>query len=86
MGLNFAYMFVQLIGIVLLVIGVYRYASLWVSERAASFAAIGSIFLGRWPCWSISRASCQRLLPRRLPSTLYLISMDGCVTHDSRRC
>jgi len=46
MGLNFAYMFVQLIGIVLLVIGVYRYASLWVSERAAGFAAIGSIFLG----------------------------------------
>ena len=46
MGLNFAYMFVQLIGIVLLVIGVYRYANLWVSERAAGFAAIGSIFLG----------------------------------------
>src|SRR5437763_3026898 len=46
MGLNFAYMFVQLVGIVLLVIGVYRFAKLWVSERAASYAAIGSIFLG----------------------------------------
>src|SRR5437763_2883974 len=46
MGLNFAYMFVQLVGIVLLVIGVHRFAKLWVSERAASYAAIGSIFLG----------------------------------------
>ena len=46
LGLNFAYMFVQLVGIVLLVIGVYRFAKLWVSERAASYAAIGSIFLG----------------------------------------
>src|SRR3954451_15608875 len=39
-------MFVQLVGIVLLVIGVYRFAKLWVTERAASYAAIGSIFLG----------------------------------------
>src|SRR3954447_7433007 len=46
LGLNFAYMFVQLVGIVLLVIGVYRFAKLWVNERAASYAAIGSIFLG----------------------------------------
>src|SRR4051812_11984490 len=46
LGLNFAYMFVQLVGIVLLVIGVYRFAKLWVSERAATYAAIGSIFLG----------------------------------------
>ena len=44
LGLNFAYMFVQLVGIVLLVIGVYRFSKLWVSERAASYAAIGSIF------------------------------------------
>lgn len=46
MGLNLAYMLVQLIGIVLLVIGVYRYARLWVDERSAGFAAIGSVFLG----------------------------------------
>src|SRR5437762_10656714 len=45
-GLNLAYMLVQLIGILLLVIGMYRYASIWVSERAASVAAIGAIFLG----------------------------------------
>lgn len=45
-GLDLAYMFVQLVAILLLVIGVYRFARLWVSERAASFAALGSVFLG----------------------------------------
>src|SRR5205814_6542957 len=45
-GLNLAYMLVQLVGILLLVVGVYRYAAIWVSERAASVAAIGAIFLG----------------------------------------
>jgi hypothetical protein len=45
-GLNLAYMLVQLIGILLLVVGMYRYASIWVTERAASVAAIGTIFLG----------------------------------------
>lgn len=46
LGLNLAYMLVQLIGILLLVTGVYNFAKLWVDERSASFAAIGSIFLG----------------------------------------
>ncbi len=46
MGLSLAYMFVQLVVILLLPVGMYRYARLWVSERAASYAAIGSIFLG----------------------------------------
>lgn len=45
-GLTTAYMIVQGIAIVLLVIGVYRYARIWVSEVQASYAAIGSIFLG----------------------------------------
>jgi hypothetical protein len=45
-GLNLAYMVVQLIGVLLLVTGVYGYARLWVDERSASFAAIGSVFLG----------------------------------------
>src|SRR5215472_17284704 len=46
MGLHLAYMFVQFIAIVLLPIGVYRYARIWVSERAASYAALGSVLLG----------------------------------------
>jgi len=45
-GLNFAYMVVQFVAILLLVIGVYRFALLWVSPRAASFAALASVFLG----------------------------------------
>ena len=45
-GLNLAYAVVQLIAILLLPIGVYRYARIWVSDRAASYAAIGSVLLG----------------------------------------
>ena len=46
MGLNLAYMLVQMLVILLLAIGVQRYARLWVDERAASYAALGSVFLG----------------------------------------
>jgi hypothetical protein len=45
-GLNMGYMLVQLIGVLLLPVGIYRFARLWVDERAASFAALGSAFLG----------------------------------------
>ncbi|HUS19744.1 MAG TPA: hypothetical protein VMZ25_08845 [Terriglobales bacterium] len=45
-GLKFAYLFVQLCVLLLLPVGVYRYAKLWVEERAASYAALGTIFLG----------------------------------------
>ncbi|HVH89732.1 MAG TPA: hypothetical protein VM912_23650 [Terriglobales bacterium] len=45
-GLTFAYTIVQALVILLVPIGVYRYARLWVNERAALYAAIGSIFLG----------------------------------------
>jgi hypothetical protein len=46
LGLNLAYMAVQMAAILLLVVGVYRFARLWVSPRAASLAALASIFLG----------------------------------------
>src|SRR5262249_18497679 len=45
-GLESAYMIVQLLAVLLLPVGVYRFAKLWVSERAASYAALGSVFLG----------------------------------------
>jgi hypothetical protein len=45
-GLQYAYMLVQMIVILLLTAGIFRYAKLWVSERAASFAAIGGVLLG----------------------------------------
>ena len=46
MGLQLAYMFVQLIAVLLLTVGIYRFAGLWVDETAASYAALGSVFLG----------------------------------------
>lgn len=45
-SLEAAYMVVQLAAILLLVVGVYRFALLWVSPRAASLAALASVFLG----------------------------------------
>ncbi len=45
-GLDLGYMLVQLVAILLLVVGVYRFAKIWVSPRAASYAALASVFLG----------------------------------------
>ena len=45
-GLKMAYMIVQLIAVLLLPVGVYRYAKIWVDERSASYAALGTVFLG----------------------------------------
>lgn len=45
-GLQMGYMLVQLIAVLLLPVGIYRYAKIWVEDRAASYAALGSIFLG----------------------------------------
>jgi hypothetical protein len=45
-GLDMAYMAVQFAAILLLALGVYRFALLWVNPRAASFAALASVFLG----------------------------------------
>ena len=45
-GLDMAYMAVQFVAILLLALGVYRFSLLWVNKRAASFAALASVFLG----------------------------------------
>jgi len=45
-GLDMAYMAVQFAAILLLVLGVYRFALLWVTPRAASLAALAAVFLG----------------------------------------
>jgi hypothetical protein len=46
LGLNMAYMAVQFVGILLLAVGVQRFARLWVGPRAASFAALAAVLLG----------------------------------------
>jgi hypothetical protein len=45
-GLDMAYMAIQFVAILLLALGVYRFSLLWVDRRAASFAALASVFLG----------------------------------------
>jgi hypothetical protein len=45
-GLKMSYMLVQLVAVLLLPVGVFRFARIWVDDRAASYAALGSIFLG----------------------------------------
>ncbi|MGH9497945.1 MAG: 6-pyruvoyl-tetrahydropterin synthase-related protein [Terriglobales bacterium] len=45
-GLDMAYMVVQFVAILLLALGVYRFAHLWVDRRAASLAALASVLLG----------------------------------------
>ena len=43
-GLEMAYMAVQFIAILLLALGAYRFARLWVDERSASLAALAAVF------------------------------------------
>ena len=45
-GLEMGYMVVEFVAILLLVVGVYRFSRLWVGPRAASFAALATVFLG----------------------------------------
>lgn len=45
-GLQMGYMLVQLIAVLLLPVGVFRFAKIWVDDRAASYAALGTVFLG----------------------------------------
>ncbi len=45
-GLEMGYMVVQFAAILLLTLGVYRFSRLWVNARAASFAALATVFLG----------------------------------------
>lgn len=45
-GISMAYMLVQLVAVMLLPVGVYRFARLWVGDRSATLAGLASIFLG----------------------------------------
>ena len=45
-GLKMGYMLVQLIAVLLLPVGVFRFARIWVEDREASYAALASVFLG----------------------------------------
>ena len=45
-GLTEAFMLVQLAAVVLLAVGAYRFAQLWVDDRAASYAGVLAVFAG----------------------------------------
>jgi hypothetical protein len=45
-GLPMAFCLVQLIAVLLMPVGVYRFSRLWVGERASSYAAVLSVFVG----------------------------------------
>ncbi len=70
-GLTEAFMLVQLIGILLLPIGVYRFARLWVDERAASYAALFSVFAGVVSFLVYSAGQ----LPTMMSAPLYLLAL-----------
>ena len=70
-GLHMAYLIVQLVAILLVPVGVYRYARLWVSERASSYASLFSVFLGALAFLVYSAGQ----LPTTLSAPLYLLAI-----------
>ncbi|MBV8052361.1 MAG: hypothetical protein JOZ80_14310 [Acidobacteriaceae bacterium] len=70
-GLPLAFCFVQLIGVLLLPVGVYRFARIWVDERASSYAALMSIFIGALTLLVYSAGQ----LPTTLSLSLYLLAV-----------
>jgi hypothetical protein len=70
-GLNMAFMLVQLIAIMLMPIGVYRFSRLWVDERASSYAALFSVFVGAVAFLVYSAGQ----LPTTLSFPIYLLAL-----------
>jgi hypothetical protein len=70
-GLRFAYLIVQLVAVLLIPISVYRYARLWVDERASSYASLFSIFVGAVVFLVYSAGQ----LPTTLSAPLYLLAV-----------
>ncbi|MFI5071430.1 MAG: hypothetical protein ACHP8A_11130, partial [Terriglobales bacterium] len=70
-GLPVAFLLVQLIAVLLIPVGVYRFAELWVSKRASSYAALLSIFVGAVPFLVYSAGQ----LPTTLSAPIYLLAL-----------
>jgi 6-pyruvoyl-tetrahydropterin synthase related domain len=71
LGLHWAYLLVQLVAVLLIPVSVYRYARLWVDERASSYAALFSVFLGAVAFLVYSAGQ----LPTTLSAPLYLLAV-----------
>jgi hypothetical protein len=70
-GLTEAFMLVQLVAVVLLAVGTWRFARLWVDERAASLAALLSVFAGTVSFLVYSAGQ----LPTTMSAPLYLLAL-----------
>ena len=70
-GLRMAYLLVQLAAVVLIPISVYKFARLWVDERASSYAAVFSVFAGTVAFLVYSAGQ----LPTTLSAPLYLLAL-----------
>jgi hypothetical protein len=70
-GLKMAFMLVQLFAVLLMPVGVYRFSRLWVDERASSYAAVLSIFVGAASFLVYSAGQ----LPTTLSFPIYLLAL-----------
>ncbi len=70
-GLTEAFMLVQLAAVVLLAVGIYQFARLWVDDRAAGYAGVLAVFAGSIAFLVYSAGQ----LPTTLSSPLYLLAL-----------
>jgi hypothetical protein len=70
-GLTEAFMLVQLAAVVLLAVGTYRFARLWVNERAASYAGVLAVFAGSLAFLVYSAGQ----LPTTMSAPLYFLAL-----------
>jgi hypothetical protein len=70
-GLTEAFMLVQLVAVILMAVGTWRFARLWVDDRAASLAALLSVFAGTVSFLVYSAGQ----LPTTLSAPLYLLAL-----------
>ena len=70
-GLVQGFMIVQLIAVLLVPVATYRFAKLWVDERAASYASLFSVFAGSMAFLVYSAGQ----LPTTLSFPLYLLAL-----------
>jgi hypothetical protein len=70
-GLTEAFMLVQLAAVVLWAVGAYRFAQLWVDDRAASYAGVLAVFAGSIAFLVYSAGQ----LPTTMSAPLYFLSL-----------
>jgi len=70
-GLTEAFMLVQLTAVVLLAVGTYRFAQLWVDDRSASYAGVLAVFAGSIAFLVYSAGQ----LPTTMSAPLYFLAL-----------